>query len=1716
MSITSQEIKKLIDLYFVDKFALYKLQYDSYSQFINEVVYKTLVENQNIIYVEDDKENNIIYEHYLKFDNIELRYPENDQGEVIYPEDARRNHLSYSSKLLVDVKQMLKIKDYNKQSEEEKIISEDKKILITKIPIMVRSKFCSTNIKSEYKNTECDYDPGCHFIIKGSEKVVLSLERMCENKMIIFVGKDDISYNMTVNSKEHDINANIQKIDLEIRNDGTINLITKQFGSVPVCIIFKALGLETDEKMVDHIIYDKNDIEMMNTFRKSILISSNETYNIDEETENEIKKVVNSEDALLYLSLRLRDSKKYNQTDIKIKMHQKMQYVLHILSNDFLPHMGVNQKDYKMVFQGKIYYLGLMVNRLLQCYLERIKPDDRDNYVNKRIELPGMLMAKLFRDYYKKMMLDVSKIFKKRFSGDNLNPISVINNIKSTVIEQGLNLALSIGTWGSPKKKGVAQVLQRLTYLFTVSYLRRIISFVNEANNKVDKMRHVNNISIGYIASEETPDGAQVGLVKNLSLTCNITMHISSQVQIVKNLLNNIKKDTKYELIELISCKRIQLRTGTRIFINGEWLGLTLKPLLLYEYLKQCRILGQIDKTVSIILDNFNNEIRLNCDGGRMYRPLLIVKNNKMILNKEMLNDIDLNNTNNLKKNKINNWNDFIYKYNNAVEYIDIEEAEMTMIAMYPIDIQKEYTKMNKIIEKPELNGNKVNRYDDTVFVEYTHCELHPMLMLGVVSSNIPFLNHNQSPRNYYSFAQTRQGISIYSTNYKNRNDLSYILYDPHLPLVRSVSTNYTNMVNMPYGVNCIVAIACYTGYNQEDSIIINKSALDRGLFRTVTFKKYTAELKKNSTTTQDDEFLKPDRKITANIKEGNYEKLNNEGYIPEETEIKNGDIIIGKVSPIQGDSDKKYIDQSEIFKSNVNGYVDKVFICFNSDEHKMYNMRVRSERYPMIGDKFASVHGQKGTIGLILDAADMPFTESGMQPDIIINPNCFIGSSLISMSNGLSRRIDSFSEQGLEGMLTFNNKNGLVNSYSLGMECKGLKETIKITLMDGRELICTPEHKIKVKYEILKDITNPQLGYKTEYLYKEAKDLITMDNKNPDTLVSSIEYPEDNINDDINCDWVLNMGEFNFNMKTYKEREKSLAFARILGYLLTDGTLHKVKDHKDQYATRLSIGLMVDVNQLLNDLYLLLGVKPQISGDEYVYVVSIPNKLGKEIANLEGMINGRRTTQESSLPTFLFKENCPKSFIREFLGGYFGGDGHSPYIQYNTFITVKLSQSTCQEFEESLVQKMNNIILLLNKVGVDSKIQRIRDCHKNTKAYQDRPRIQVEISVNSNIEFLNKIGFRYCTQKIIRLCVAVSYERYGILVKKQHNKMMEIINEKISNQSKVNINLAIEESRNEYYKFNKPLNEYYSLLDKNQVSNRRKKDRSNTLEHFDYKYFPRPEEYLKMIGCENCFGKDNEGNKKYLNNKNDNYIPTWNMKILQIEKHTEELVYDIGIAKYNNFVVEGNVVSNCVPSRMTVAQLIECIVGKASGVQGIPIDGTPFNNYDINDASKILEKNGFKGTGEETMYCGLTGKKMNSKIFIGPTYYMRLKHMVQEKIHARAKGPQQLLTRQAPDGRAKEGGLRFGEMERDSIISHGLAYFLKEKLLDSSDKYEVWVCNECGKFAQKMIDKDIYVCKECKNTETSKVTIPYAFKLLIQELMSINILTCIKPELIN
>ena len=459
--------------------------------------------------------------------------------------------------------------------------------------------------------------------------------------------------------------------------------------------------------------------------------------------------------------------------------------------------------------------------------------------------------------------------------------------------------------------------------------------------------------------------------------------------------------------------------------------------------------------------------------------------------------------------------------------------------------------------------------------------------MLGLLSSLIPFSNHNQSPRNTYQSAMGKQAMGIYMTNYRKRMDtMGHILYYPHKPIV---DTNIGKLVpssKVPNGLNVIVGISSYGGYNQEDSILINKGSVERGLFRSTFYRTYRDDEKKIQSSGQDERIMKPVMDITSGIKPGCYDKLDTNGFVPVNTFVTSNDIIIGKVHPIKnkGKSNNTYRDSSTFLRPNEKGHIDKIYVNRNGDGHKFCKVRVRSNRIPTIGDKFSSRHGQKGTCGMLINEEDMPFTKDGVRPDIIVNPHA-------------------------------------------------------------------------------------------------------------------------------------------------------------------------------------------------------------------------------------------------------------------------------------------------------------------------------------------------------------------------------------------------------------------------------------------------------------------------------------------------------------------------------------------IPSRMTIAQLIECILGKTATLTGGYGDGTPFNETSVDKIMEALEKNNFESSGNEVLYNGFTGKQMTSKIFIGPTYYQRLKHMVEDKIHSRATGPMVLLTRQPAEGRARDGGLRFGEMERDCMIAHGSVGFLKERMLDVSDNYRVFICNECKFIASVNPDENIYKCKACNNyIDFSEIRIPYSCKLLIQELEGMNI----------
>jgi DNA-directed RNA polymerase beta subunit len=460
------------------------------------------------------------------------------------------------------------------------------------------------------------------------------------------------------------------------------------------------------------------------------------------------------------------------------------------------------------------------------------------------------------------------------------------------------------------------------------------------------------------LAVHNTPEGQSVGIVKNLSYMAHVTIY-SNSISLYEYIMPHIIN------IQTDNLKPIDFHKKVKVFINGSWVGITNEAEELYISLKDKKYKGIINIYTSIIFDYRNKEIRVCNDGGRLMRPLLRVKDNNILITKTIMNK--------LKNNEIN-WDKLLIgddNSNSIVEYIDSDEQAWSMIATTPKDLIEQSSRIYK----------------------FTHCEIHPSTIFGVLASCIPFPEHNQSPRNCYQCAQGKQAMGVYVTNYENRMDkTAYVLNSPARPLVDTRVMNMIQLNKIPSGTNVIVAIMTHTGYNQEDSLLFNKGSIDRGLFTTTIY--HTEKDEDKQKINGDEEIrCKPDPNKTKGMKFGNYNKVNSKGVIPENTLVENRDIIIAKVVPIKenrNDHTKviKFEDQSRIHRTNEETYIDKNYIDRNGEGYNFAKVRLRTLRKPVIGDKFSSRHGQKGTIGNIIPEADIPFTKNGLKPDIIINPH--------------------------------------------------------------------------------------------------------------------------------------------------------------------------------------------------------------------------------------------------------------------------------------------------------------------------------------------------------------------------------------------------------------------------------------------------------------------------------------------------------------------------------------------------------------------------------------------------------------------------------------------------------------------------------------------------------------------------------------------------------
>ena len=974
-------IWNIIDTYFKDNpDFVSKHHISSYNDFMKKGIPQILKEKNPIRIIkglDDSKTYKYTMELYLggkDGDKIYYGKPviyDNNNQHFMYPNEARLRNLTYGLTIHYDIDvdfTILLDNDDEDSKEKYKVHKETitmEKIYFGKFPIMLQSDFCILKELSpevRYNMGECRNDPGGYFIIDGKEKVIVSQEKFADNMLYIKKMKDDKhTYSAEIRSVSDDASKPIRTLSVRIMADSETykkgNIVVNVPNvrkPVPLFILMRALGIISDKEIMETCLLD---IEKYEYYLEHFIPS---VYDAG--------FIFTQEVALKYIAT--------------LTKGKTISHVKEILMIYFLPHIGeLNLRD-------KALYLGYIVKRLLSVSMGLEKPTDRDSYKYKRIEISGMLLHQLFREYY---ILEQKNIAKKideefTFKGNDAKysdlkfKTLLTNNqmkiFKEKKVEEGFRKAFK-GNWGSEahtKRMGVVQDLNRLSFFGFLCHLRKV-NLPMDSSAKVREPRLLNSTQWGIICPLHSPDGGNCGLHKHLSIVNHITSGCNSQAYI--NYLRYLG------VVMLNESSYSYLSKVTKVMLNGNWIGTTNKPLELTTLMRYHRRNNIIDTYTSIFWNIQLNEILICTDVGRPCRPVAICENNsELYMNEKVFENIKKGNlswlelirgdgTKKEEKCKIIE----IYEKGKEIKLSTIEKLRSTAAPLEYLDTQE----TEGIVLK--MGNNKG-----------THADIHPSLILGIMANQIIFPENNPYPRNAFSCGQAKQGVSLFHTNFTNRIDkTSYLLNYGQIPLVKSRYLKYATKEKHPYGENAIVAIMCYSGYNVEDAVIVNRAALERGLFRTTYYNMYEAHEEKQNigNAKVDTLFMDIMRNNVIGLKpDYDYSHLDKKtGLIKENTYVNTKTVVIGKATRSMLEKDV-YIDASKTTKKGQIGYVDKAFITNNSEGERIAKIRMREERIPDIGDKFCSRAGQKGTIGIILDECDMPTTKDGIRPDIIVNPH--------------------------------------------------------------------------------------------------------------------------------------------------------------------------------------------------------------------------------------------------------------------------------------------------------------------------------------------------------------------------------------------------------------------------------------------------------------------------------------------------------------------------------------------------------------------------------------------------------------------------------------------------------------------------------------------------------------------------------------------------------
>jgi DNA-directed RNA polymerase beta subunit len=1651
----------IIESYFkgqqLERFVRHQLE--SYNNFVSYQIIKT-IEMFNPVHIASEQDfdqasKKYALEIFITFENFHIYRPQihenNGAIKLMFPQEARLRNFTYSAATTIDINIKYVVRNGANLENTQIFHKTIPSVHIGKLPIMLKSNICVLNQYKHFDNEqtgECKFDAGGYFIINGSEKTVLGQERAAENRVYCFnVEKNDTKYLWKAEIKSVPdfkcISPKQISMLISSKNNGFGHPIVLEIPRVkqpiPLFIVFRALGVITDKDICEKILLDINDEKNKN------LLEALQASTI------EANKYLTQEDCVKYIT----GFAMYTpiNMDKETGAKKKHEFTLDILNNDLFPHCHNMEQ--------KIYFLGYMANKLLLAYFEIIKQDDRDSYLNKRVDGTGTLLNNLYRNYFNKLVKDMEKqVIREintgswRSKDDYENIINLTNIykiIKSATIENGIKRALSTGDFGikhsNSNKVGVAQVYNRLNYVSSLSHARRI-STPTDKSGKLIPPRKLHNTTWGYLCPAESPEGQSVGIVKNIAYMTHMTIY-SNSLPLYEYIIPNITK------IDDSSLTPQTIYDKVKVFINGAWVGITMNAVELYNMLKDKKHKGIINIYTSIIFDYKLKEIRVCNDSGRLTRPLLRVKNRNILINNTIINKINSGEY---------NWDHLLTssKLEEAVlEYIDPEEQSWSIIATNPKDIAE----------------------PNNALLKYTHCEIHPSTIFGVLASCIPFPEHNQSPRNTYQCLDINETVLLTNGNKIAIKDIQIgdkvVCFNPE-----TMNVSYTKVVNH---------------YIRETNKNIYK-------IKTISGREIVA--------TEDHKFMTTEgwKEVKDFIENDTYI-----GIMPNTTTINEishlePNIILDESmfrdKLLECELDLNYINKQIVTLTKVgiiplhnNHYIlpiiSRIFGFILADGS--INIYERGSKYAACSFDF----GTENDVKLFENDVEQcglnkckynrgtRYFNNTVHSTYSVTHNGALPSLLISLGVTYGRKTETYRNPIPQWIMDGNNqvKKEFLAGFQGGDGCK-----VRWNKTDkGYNFICAEtSQQIKPQYTSsleffmnqcvvlfkyfnidahLCEITNIDIN-RTKVSYKLCdthKNLINYidkigyryaSTKYTSSFVITEYLKYKNICYENHVKYIVNIRNMINNNRTNSSIANELKIPvskvsdirrsynnnrKISMHRLKDNTietwLKDIKIHNNMVFTPI-ISIQQVENRLISDITVESEDHSFIAGDNFLSSNCAQGKqaMGVYATNYENRMD--KTAYVLNYPMKPLVETRIMNLI------------HLNKIPSGSQLIVAIMTHTGYNQEDSL---------LINKGSVDRGMALTTVYH--TEKDEDKQKINGDEEIRCKPDPSKTKGLKMGNYNKVN--------SKGVIPENTLIENRDVIIAKVT---------PIKENRNDHTKVIKY------------------EDQSKIYKTVEETYV----------------------DKNYIDRNGEGY----NFAKVRTRVVRKPVIGDKFSSRHGQKGTVGNIIPECdmpytqngvrpdiiinphaIPSRMTIGQLKETVLGKVLVELGLFGDGTAFGKFEVKDICDLLIKAGYEAHGNELLYSGLTGEQVECSVFMGPVFYQRLKHMVNDKAHSRSIGPMVNLTRQPAEGRSRDGGLRFGEMERDCMVSHGASRFTRGRMYDASDKYSVYVCRKCGLIASYNDKMHIHLCRTCGNrADFAYVEIPYACKLLFQELNTMNI----------